>query len=161
MTDRLRQARRHDERGVVAGAEGVAFGVLVMLAGATLLINAWAVIDTRIALDSAAREYLRAYSEADSPTEASAAGDHAMRLVLDGRHTATASLSVTTPRPEDFGPCAPAVVTLTLVVPSIRLPFVGAFGEHRVSVRHVELIDAHREVDAGSSYSLGETACAD
>jgi len=148
------------ERGAVAGAEGVAFGVLVLLAGAILLVNAWAVIDTRTALDSAAREYLRAYTEADTPEQAAAAGDRAVHLVLEGRHTLSVALTVDAPPADRFGPCAPAAVTLSVTVPAIRMPFVDGFGEQRVSVRHAELIDAHREITPGEAYDPEATACA-
>ena len=155
------RCRQWGARGAVAGAEGVAFGALVLVAGALLLVNAWAVVDTRTALDSAAREYLRAYTEADSAAAAAVAGDRAVGLVLGGRHTLSSTLTVDAPSPASFGPCAPAAVTLAVTVPAIRMPFVDGFGDHRVSVRHVELIDAHREMATGADYDPEATACAD
>ncbi|MEZ5268224.1 MAG: hypothetical protein R2789_06535 [Microthrixaceae bacterium] len=39
----------------MAGAEALAVGTLIVLAGLILVVNAWAVVDTRTALESAAR----------------------------------------------------------------------------------------------------------
>lgn len=148
-----------NERGFVAGAEAVALGVLVLLAGTILMVNAWAVVDTRMALESAAREYLRAYTEADSPDAAAAAGELSWRAVLADRPALAARVSVTPPPPARFGPCAPAPVTLSATVPSIHIPFVGGFGDHTVDVSAVELVDAHREMAPGDAYVRGATAC--
>ncbi|MEY2465047.1 MAG: hypothetical protein QOH64_3185, partial [Acidimicrobiaceae bacterium] len=55
-----------DEHGQVAGVEALPFGVLLFVVGALLVANAWAVIDAKMATDSAAREAARTYVEAET-----------------------------------------------------------------------------------------------
>ncbi len=55
-----------DDRGQVAGIEAVPFGILIFVVGALLIANAWAVIDVKMAVTSAAREAARTYVEAPS-----------------------------------------------------------------------------------------------
>ena len=147
---------RCGERGLVAGAEALAVGALVLLAGMALMVNAWAVVDTRMALDSAAREYLRTYTEADSRNEAAAAATSAATGVL-GRRVATTAIEDLT---ETFGPCAPARVRMTSEVPVMHIPFLDAgWGVHTVTVDAAELIDAHREMVADAGHDRLATAC--
>ena len=153
-------SRRRDERGVVAGLEGLVFGVLVLMAGTVLVVDAWSVLDTRSSLDGAAREYLRAYTEAADPRTAADEGDRAARGALDGRGTVPA-VRITAPDPGRFGPCARAEVELAATVPAVRLPFVGDFGTTEIRVRHAELVDAHREVSTGADYDPTDTPCGD
>lgn len=142
------------ERGLVAGAEALAVGSLVLIAGMLLLVNAWAVIDTRIALDSAAREYLRTYTEADSQAEARTRAELAALDVLDGRDATIEDLT------RDFGPCAPAAVQLTARVPAVTIPFISAqWGVRTVAVEAAELIDAHREMTPSAGYEPTGTRC--
>jgi hypothetical protein len=153
---RRRQHHGPGERGAVAGLEGLAFGVLVLLTGTLLIVNAWAVVDTRIALDAAAEEYLRAYTEAGDARAAAAAGEEAARSSLAARGVATPVL-ITAPDPAAFGPCTSAHVEIEATVPAARLPFVGGLGTTHLHVRHDELVDAHREVVGGDD--LADTAC--
>lgn len=153
---------RRPERAMAAGAEALALGTLVLLAGTIMVTNAWAVIDTNMALEAAAREYLRAYTEADEPTAAAANGDTAARAVLQDRPGVLGRLRVVPPSPETFGPCAPAAVTVSARVPAIRIPAIDAqWGEHTVSISAVELIDAHQEMVSGPAYDRAGTACGD
>ena len=46
-----------------AGVMGSLFGMLILVAGGLVLFNMWAIIHTRAALDAAARDYLRTYTE--------------------------------------------------------------------------------------------------
>lgn len=145
---------------MAAGAEALALGTLVLLAGTILIINAWAVIDTHMALEAAAREYLRAYTEADGPLAAAEDGNAAAAAVLRDRPGLLNRLEVDPPAPETFGPCAPAAVTVTARVPSIRIPAIGTqWGSHTVSISAVELIDGHQEMSSGPAYDLTRTAC--
>lgn len=143
-----------NERGVVAGAEALAIGSLVMIAGIVLAVNAWAVIDTHIALDSAAREYLRTYTEADSRGVARMTGAAAASGVLGERNAQVEDLTVS------FGPCEPARVRISAQVPAIRFPFIDSeWGVRSVEIDAVELIDAHREMETDPGYVRTETAC--
>jgi hypothetical protein len=145
---------------VIAGAESLVMGVAVLLGGSLLLIHAWAALDTHMALDAAAREYLRAYTQADSPAAAEAEARRALNDVLADRERLTADVSVTPPDPARFGPCSPALVELSAPVPALGLPFLGTLEARTVTVRHVELVDAHRELDAvGPAYRTVDTAC--
>jgi hypothetical protein len=154
--------RRRGERGAVAGLEGVVFGILVLVTGTLLVVHAWSVLQTRRTLDGAAREYLRAYTQADDPTAAAAAGQRALVDVLVGERGSADDVAVeATPNPATFGPCAVAEVALATVVPAVRLPFVGEVGATTVAVRHTELVDAHREIASGAAYDPEATPCAD
>lgn len=151
---------RRPERAMAAGAEALALGTVVLLAGTVLVINAWAVIDTHMALEATAREYLRAYTEADGPIVAAAAGDTAARAVLEDRPGVLDRLEIDPPPSETFGPCAPAAVTVVARVPTIRIPAIGTqWGHHTVSISAVELIDGHQEMVSGPAYDMTRTAC--
>ena len=52
------------DRGQIAGIEAIPFGVLLFIVGALLVANAWAVIDVKMTVTSAAREAARTYVEA-------------------------------------------------------------------------------------------------
>ncbi|MFI5044338.1 MAG: hypothetical protein ACHQDC_06060 [Acidimicrobiales bacterium] len=161
VDDASRGPRRRGQGGFVAGSDGLIFGTLVLLCGSLMIVNAWAAIDTRIALDSAAREYLRTYGEQPDGTTARAAGERAARTVLSRRGTNPSDLTFTTePRVESFGPCQLAEVGLTVTVPAIEVPFLEGVGSRSVSVTHTELVDAHRETSAGPTYSFDATPCA-
>ncbi len=151
---------RRSERGAVAGLEGVMFGVLVLLAGTVLVVNAWSVLQTRRTLDGAAREYLRAYTQADSPPEALLAANRALDAVLLGEGRRGPDVTVRGPDPTHFGPCASASVTLTATIPAVRMPFVGEMASTTVEVDHTELVDAHSEMVTGADYDPDGTPCA-
>ncbi len=55
-----------------AGLEAVLFGVLVFVLGTMLVVNAWAVVDAKLAATSAAREAARSYVEAPTAQVADA-----------------------------------------------------------------------------------------
>ncbi len=148
------------ERGAVAGLEGLMLGVLVLVAGTVLVANAWSVLEVRRSLDGAGREYLRAYTQAASPTDALASGRRALHDVLDGERGSMAGVEVTEPDPSWFGPCASATVTLSATVPAARLPFIGTIASTTVEVTHTELVDAHREVASGPAHDPEATDCA-
>lgn len=147
------------ERGMIAGAEALAMGTLVLIVGMLLVTNAWSVIDTRMALESATREYLRAYTEADSPEEARQDAAAALAAVLADRPALADRVSVAAPPAATFGPCAAAAVTVSATVPAIHMPLVRGWGQHAVTVSAVELIDAHQEMITGPAYDPLATAC--
>ena len=67
--------RGRNQGGFVGGGDGILFGLLILIAGSLAVLNIWSIIDTRAALDAAAREYMRSYTEASTPQEASSAGE--------------------------------------------------------------------------------------
>ncbi len=157
-----RRLRPRCERGFVAGAEALAVGTLILVAGSILTANAWAVIDTRMALESAAREYLRTYTESTDPISASQDAHAAMRRVLADRPGLLEGLELEPPSGSGFGPCAPASVSMRASVPTIHIPLLDAsWGRHTVGVSAAELIDAHREMRSGAAYDPDSTACHD
>jgi hypothetical protein len=145
---------------MVAGADGLLFGMLILLAGSLAFVNIWSIIDTRAALDAAAREYLRTYTEQRDPLTAATGAEQAARAVLESRGTPMRGLRIDAPPPGEFGPCALASVRLESTVPAARVPFLDQLGERTVSVEASELIDPHKEVETGDSYDADDTPCA-
>lgn len=151
------------ERGAIGGAEGLLFGMLILVGGTLMIVSAWAVLDTRMALDAAAREYLRSYTEQTDLARARAAGDRAAIEVLRARGNNPAAVEITTVDENGFGPCALARVQLSSTVHWIHAPLVDALdgiGDSRIRVTHSELIDAHREVIPSAGYNPETTECA-
>jgi len=151
------------ERGVVGGAEGLLFGMLILVGGTLMIVSAWAVLDRRMALDAAAREYLRSYTEQPDQMSAERAGRSAALQVLGARSTNTGNVSILVETTNGFGPCAMATVQLTSSVRWLKVPFMqsDSAGDHTtITVTHDELIDAHREVIASAGYDPDATACA-
>src|SRR2546423_9148630 len=71
-----------DDRGQIAGIEAVPFGILLFVVGSLLIANAWAVIDVKMAVTSAAREAARTYVESADHSTGSANADRAARDVI-------------------------------------------------------------------------------
>lgn len=151
---------RCDERGAVAGAEGLAVGVLVLVAGTVLVVNLWSVLATRSALDAGAREYLRTWTSAPSASSAPLLAESALRRSLDGSGRTALRPVVDGPDPSRFGPCADATVELRAQVPAMRAPFLGTLASVGVTVRHSDLVEPHREVSSGDRYDPDTTPCA-
>lgn len=151
--------RTRGQAGVLAGSDGLLFGMLILLAGSLAVLNIWAVIDTRAALDAAAREYLRSYTEQSSAVAAAAAGDAAVREMLDRRSTPVLALRIDPPDAASFGPCQPALVAIEAEVPAARLPFLDDLGTRQIRVTHRELVDPHREVTSGPNHDPTTTPC--
>lgn len=137
---------RQRERGFVAGLEALAFGVLVLVVGTLVVVNAWAVIDARFATSAAAREAVRAVVQA--PEVGLTASQ------LDGRARSAAGQALAAHgyehEPELTGPplrqarCATVEVTVELeVVPTI-LPWVSQPPSYRVASTHREVVDPFR-----------------
>jgi hypothetical protein len=153
--------RRRAERGAVAGLEALALGTLVVLGGTVMVVAAWGAISTRASLDLAAREYLRAYTEADDGPTAIATGRRAAGEVLAGARIDPATVLLDEPDPDDFGPCASVAVTLTTRTRGVRLPFGASLGDMDLTVTHQEIVDQRREMTAGDRHDPAGTICAD
>lgn len=123
-----------------AGAETIPLGILVFVAMTLLVVNVWSVVDARMTVDSAARDYLRAYTSASTSNVARTRGSAAVASTIEARHRSGDTLSIEAPG-ELFGPCRAATVTVTLTVPAIRLPFLGSLGTTHVSASQRELIE--------------------
>ena len=142
------------ERGAIGGVEVLPFGLLVFVVGALLLANAWAVVDAKLGVDTAAREAGRAYVEAPGgPAAAARAADQAGRDAIRGVGRDPDRLSVGRRGGGDVR-CSIIETTATYVVPAVRLPFVGGFG-HGFTVR-----GRHRDVvDPFTADRTGDAAC--
>ena len=150
---------RRGERGQAAGIETIPFGILVFVGGLLLVVNAWAVVDHRGAVDAAASAYLRAYTAAPSLDAGRVAGEDAARRSLGDRRSLADHLVISHPA-ESFGPCRVATVTVSMDVPMVRMPFLGEFGETTVSVSAVDLIQPFaRTVGSAADRNLRGTVC--
>jgi hypothetical protein len=147
--------RCRGDSGQVGGIEVLPFGFLFFVAGTLLIANAWAFVDARMAVASAAREAARAYVEApDEPTATVDALTRAREtLAAYGRDGAAAIVHP----PEvigGFARCARVRITVEYDVPALVIPFLGGFGDlPPVSASHTELVDPFR------SGLTGEARC--
>jgi hypothetical protein len=148
----LRAARRwhRDERGQAGGIEALPFGLLIFVVGALLVASAWAVIDAKLAVVSAAREAARTYVEADDAASAQAGAVAAAEEAM-ANHGRGGGVEVTIEAPASFTRCATVTVRASYQVPAIPLPWVGGLGELEVSSTHSERIDPFRDGLAGEA----------
>jgi hypothetical protein len=145
-----------DDRGQVAGLEALPFGILIFVVGALLIANAWAVIDVKMTVTSAAREAARSYVEAPNGATGRAEADGAAREAVEahGRNPLKASINGPSD-PTVFGRCNRVSFTVSYPVPAFTLPFIGGFGHgFDVTATHSELVDPFRndvpgEADCG------------
>ena len=84
-----------------------------------------------------------------------------LATLLRERGSPVRDLRIDVPSADTFGPCASATVRLTATIPAARLPFLDDLGATTIEVDHTELIDPHREVEPGVSYSVESTPCAE
>jgi hypothetical protein len=133
-----------DEAGQLAGGEALPFGVLVFVVGILLVANAWAVVDAKMAVTSAAREATRAYVEspvdADPMARAEAAAREAVRAA--GRDPSRVTI---TALDAGFTRCAEIRFEVRYPVPALRIPLIGGYGHGFTAVaRHAEIVDPYR-----------------
>lgn len=145
------------DRGQVAGIEALPFGLLVLVAGALLLTNLWAVVDTKFAADAAAREAARYVAETAGrdPDDVVRANAHrvAVTTMTDHRRSAAILVDITA---SSLQRCARVLVTVETSIPAMRLPFLGALGPaYDVSASHSELVDPTRSGVEGEATCLG------
>ena len=147
MTDRPRQ---RDERGQ-GGLEAMVFGTLLFVFGTLLVVNAWSVVDAKLATGAAAREATRTYVEGgqadDAAFEATEAGLAAIEAM--GRRRDRARVVRTAGA---FERCSRVTYEATYTVPLIRIPVIGGLGSgFTVSSRHSEVVDPFRSALPGSA----------
>jgi hypothetical protein len=146
--------RSGDESGQVAGIEAIPFGLLVFVVGVLLVTNAWAVIDAKMTVASAAREAARAYVEADDAGSAPGAAQAAAADVVRAGGRDPARLGLTSPS-SAFARCQRVTFVAEYPVPAISLPWIGGFGHgFTARSRHSELVDPYR-----SGVPLGADRC--
>lgn len=159
MTAPDRPVRRRNQRGVLAGAESMLFVALLLIGGSVVAVGGWTTLRAQVALDAAAREYLRAYTEAPDPLTAAYRGEQAARRSLRGNGLVDTRVQLTHADLRAFGPCASAEVGLALEIPSVRIPFVDAWRPVWVRVRRRELVDPRREMIRGPAHDPNRTVC--
>lgn len=136
---------RYSERGAIGGVEVLPFGVLIFVAGALLIANAWGVIDAKLTVESAAREAGRAYVEAPDRDTAERAASRAAREAVAGAGRDPDRMALRDNNP-DFARCSVVEHEANYEVPALTLPFIGSFGNGiTVTGRHREIIDPYRQ----------------
>lgn len=155
----MRNVRRRDETGQVAGIELLPFGLLVFVVGALFLAQLWAVFDAKSAADAAARAAVRTFVESTAARGADGAyadaADAGRRAIVShGRDPGRAEI---TPLGRlDLERCSRVTIEVSYAVPIIELPLLAGFGDGiTVRARHSELVDPFRDGLAGEVTCVG------
>lgn len=148
----MSRQRRSDESGFVAGLEALAFGVLIFVLGTLVVVNAWAVVDTKFAASAAAREAVRAAVEAgavaDQPARAQSAADEAL-----AGHGIEADAEVV-PLRLGLERCQQVAYQVRIEVPALLLPgLTERIAPFVVVAEHREVVDPFR---SGLAVAQGE-----
>ena len=153
------------EDGFVAGGEALALGVVVFIVGTLLVLNAWRLVDGKLAVETAAREAVRGLVEAPvevlvDPARSQEVAVSSARAVLvahrgpDDAPDATWRF-VGTRLQGTVARCAPLTASVTIDVSTVRVPLVPAgFGTVRLTGAHTERLEPYR-----SGLPLGGAAC--
>ncbi|HEX2384907.1 MAG TPA: hypothetical protein VHI95_19840 [Acidimicrobiales bacterium] len=152
-----RKLRWSDDRGQVAGIEAIPFGILLFVIGALLITNAWAVIDAKMAVTSAAREAARTYVEAPDHDTGLVRAEAAARAAIAAHGRDPAKVSISGPSSvAAFTRCNHVSFTVTYRVPALTLPFIGGLGSS-VDVRstQTEIVDPFRNDVPGEAVCGG------
>ncbi|MFN2606750.1 MAG: hypothetical protein ABR511_02455 [Acidimicrobiales bacterium] len=148
---RLAGRLRGDESGQMAGIEAIPFGLLVFVVGVLLVTNAWAVVDAKITMASAAREATRAYVEAPAGADPVALAQAAAGDAVRGGGRDPGLLRLT-PQTAGFSRCQRVTFAASYPVPAITLPWIGGFGHgFTATARHSEVVDPLRTGIPGSA----------
>ncbi len=155
--------RAGDERGFVGGYEALPFGFLVLVVGTLLLVDAWAVVDAKLAVTASAREATRSFVESAGPTAAEADAEArraALEVVVAHRGHAE-GVEVTTEGPLRFERCASVTFVVSQRVALINLPWIGGIGPGGVEVRarHREVVDPYRDDVPDRTDGFGPGPC--
>lgn len=147
------RAALHREDGVVGGVEALPFGVLVFVVGSLIVVNAWGVVDAKMAVASAAREAVRAFVEAPTDADAEIAGRHAAARTMQalGRTGREPVIEVR----GDFARCARVTATVSYDIPAIRLPWVSSWGTLTARSTASEIVDPLRSGVDGEATCIG------
>jgi hypothetical protein len=130
----------------VGGVEVLPSGLLTFVVGALLVSNAWAVVDSRYMVTSAAREAVRVTVEApDESTAHSRASARVNEVVrAHGRDARRVTLDLAYERGQ-WSRCVRVTAIVRSRVPALRLPWIGGYERSfDVSARHSEIVDPFR-----------------
>lgn len=131
---------------MVGGFEALPFGFLVFVAGTLLIVNAWAVFDCHLAVSAAAREAVRTFVESPGPDGAALDdAELAARETLTGHGKDPGRMTLSW-EGAHVARCQVVTATVTYEVPTIAVPFIGAFGGGviRTTASHREIVDPYR-----------------
>lgn len=149
-----------DESGFVGGFEALPFGFLVFVVGVALLVNAWGVIDAKLAASAAAREAARAFVESQGGDAGTAMNEarSAATSAIEGHKAGVGRWEVHTEGPVELRRCARVTFVVRYDVPTFRLPWIGGFAGSVVTAtgRHSEVVDPYRD---GLATGEGTTRC--
>ncbi len=144
-TDRLRR-RLLDDRGAVGGLEMLPFGFLVFVVGSLIIMNAWTVVDSWMAVSTASREGGRVFVES-APDEAWPAARARIEEVMTEYGRSERLVAPSAPAGA-YERCASVTITVAYDMAFINMPFVGGFGSlTRIESTHTERIDPWRSGD--------------
>ena len=147
------QMYRHGDRGQIGGIEVLPFGFLVFVSITLLVVNAWGVIDAKLAVTSAAREAIRVYVETNGRIAAANAAKQRARETLNAYGRGGRRATVGDPVIEgSYRRCGRVTITVSYDLAAIAVPFIGGFGSSQsVSSTFTEVIDPFRSGLAGTS----------
>lgn len=137
--------RLRTDRGAI-GFELLPFLILVFVIGTVLFAQSWAVIDAKLATNSAAREATRTFVEApaanavDAHSRAVAAGEDAGAAQSDRGEISVAVVGIAT-----LERCARVTFEARQEISLVALPFVGGAGTMTVRSTHSEIVDPFRD----------------
>lgn len=145
--------RLHAEDGMVGGVEALPFGILVFVVGTLIVVNAWAVVDAKMTVATAAREAVRAFVESPAAGSARADGVQAAQRTMQalGRTGRTPGIAVD----GDFRRCARVTATVTYDIPALRLPWTSGFGTLTARSTASEIVDPLRSGLEGEATCIG------
>lgn len=149
----MKPHRCRGDAGQVGGIEVLPLGFFIFVAVTLLLVNAWGVIDAKLATTAASREAVRAFVEAPDHLSAVAAADQRANEALAAYGRSGDRATVAAPILADgFVRCARVTLTVSYDVPALVIPFLGGFGDV-ITVRSTstELIDPFRDGLSGAA----------
>jgi hypothetical protein len=141
----------HEEAGFIGGLWGFIFGLLLFVVGTLMVARAWAVVDTKFAVDAAARQAVRTYVEAPGAAVAGPQAQEAADTSLAGygRLPSEARVQVVA---GEFARCSRVTISVSYPSPWVELPWLGRVGTAgRVRAVHSELVDPFRAGLPGTS----------
>ena len=145
---------RPSESGQVAGVETLAIGLLIFMVGSLLILNAWAVVDARLMVATAAREATRAAVESPNADVAQQRATQQARTSAagHGQNPDRLRLSASSLDESGFRRCGPVSVTVSYDVPMLVMPWVGGLGHgFTVHATHESIVDPYRDSDLDGS----------
>ena len=129
----------------MGGLEVLPFGILIFVVGSLLVANAWAIIDAKLATNTAAREAARSYVEATSAATGADAATRAAEETIANYGRNPDRLGLELEQDGRFARCTRVTFVASYEIPAISLPFgIGFGGPVEVRTRHSEIIDPLR-----------------